>query len=190
MDKVQKALILSDFASSSATVLFISISHVSSTRLKLLFLRPLPLQCWAMEQAGFYRLKLRTSRIIVRFACKGATLAGRLNVPVTRLLNARYGSDAISWASETGPQSRALSATELISPWSHPYNISLGYDPRTHWRAPPHIICTRRTNYMQRETKVKVVTVQSYPRTMPWTPIGLWDVEDLALSTQSAHRWW
>jgi hypothetical protein len=30
---------------------------------------------------------------------------------------------------------------------------------------------------------------QSFPRSMPWKPIGLWDVEDRTLSRQSAPRW-
>jgi hypothetical protein len=30
---------------------------------------------------------------------------------------------------------------------------------------------------------------ESYPCNRPWWPMGLWDVEALTVSRQSAHRW-
>jgi hypothetical protein len=34
------------------------------------------------------------------------------------------------------------------------------------------------------------IKILNYPRNRPWRPTGLWYVEDLTLSRQSAHRWW
>jgi hypothetical protein len=36
----------------------------------------------------------------------------------------------------------------------------------------------------------KVKKSKAIPRNRPRRPIGLWDVKDLTLSRQSAHRWW
>jgi hypothetical protein len=57
-------------------------------------------------------------------------------------------------------------------------------------------VCTFTTSPSRRKRYVCVCVFsengkrkRSYPRNIPWRPIGLWDVKDPTLSRQSAHRW-